>query len=469
MKRAFFTAALAAALALPSVAAAQTALPRPEIGEPQPFELPATRTFELDNGIDITFIPFGLAPKANIQVRVRAGNIDDGDQTWIADLTGALIEEGSAGRPTDEIAREAASYGGDLTVGVGIHQTTFSSNVLAEFGPEAVRLLADLIRRPDFPESELARVRQNLIRNVSVARSQPGPVANEAYAELLYGTDHPFGHTLPTTEELESYTMADIRRFYDANYSARRTRIYVSGRFDESAMEAAIREAFGDWPAGTEDEALAITPRPGPVIQMIDRPGAPQSTLRLGFVAVGPDHADYPALTVMNAILGGSFTSRLVSNLREENGYTYSPGSNITTRPGAGGYWTFNADVTSEVTGPALAETFGEIAQLQIEPMPHEEAEGMRTWLSGLFILQNASTGGLIGQVAYRDLYDLPDDYLDTYVPNILAVTDADITRVANEYLNTDEMVLVVVGDLEQVEGQVMALPQLEDVRIAGE
>lgn len=467
MKTLLFTMAASAALLASPAVLAQS--PQPAIGEPEPFELPDTQSFRLDNGIEVTFIPFGLAPKANIQVHVRAGNLDDGDMTWLADLTGAMIEEGSAGRPSDEIALEAASMGGDLNVGVGIHTTTFTTNVLAEFGPQAVGLLADMIRRPDFPESELERVRRNLIRNVSVARSQPGPVANEAYAEILYGTNHPYGHTLPTSEELESYTMADIRRFYDANYSAQRTRIYVAGRFDEAEMEAAIRDAFGDWPEGAADEAVTIPPNPGPMLRFIDRPGAPQSTLRVGFDAVGPDHEDYPALVVMNAILGGSFTSRLTSNLREENGYTYSPGSGITTRPGAGGYWTFNADVTTSVTGAALAETFGEIARLQIEPIGEEEGDGMRTWLSGLFILQNASTGGLIGQLAYRDLYGLPDDYLDTYVPNILSVTNEDVTRIANTYLDTGEVILVVVGDLEQIEDQVTALPQLENVPMASE
>lgn len=467
MKTLLFTAAFSTALLFAPAALAQS--PQPAIGEPEPFELPETRTFELGNGIDVTFIPFGLAPKANIQVRVRAGNIDDGEMTWLADLTGAMIEEGSAGRSAEEIALEAAAMGGDLNVNVGVHQTIFSSNVLAEFGPRAIGMLADLVRRPDFPESELQRVRQNLIRNVSVSRSQPGPVASEAYAALLYGTDHPYGRTLPTTEELERYTMADIRRFYDANYSAQRTRIYVAGRFDSAEMESAIREAFGDWPEGAEDEAVSIAPRPGPVMQLIDRPGAPQSTIRLGFTAIGPGHADYPAMLVMNAILGGSFTSRLTSNLREENGYTYSPGSAVTTTPGTYGYWTFNADVTTNVTGAALAETFYEITTLQIEPIPEEEGDGMRTWLSGLFILQNASTGGLIAQVANRDLYGLPEDYLDTYVPNILAVTNEDITRVANDYLDTSELVLVVVGDLEQIEGQVTALPQLVDVRRAGE
>ena len=372
-----------------------------------------------------------------------------------------MMEEGAGGRASDEIARTAAAMGGGLNVGVGIHDTTFGLNVLAENGPEAVALLADVIRHPDFPEDQLDRVRQNLIRNVTDARSRPQPIANEAYAQLLYGTDHPYGHPLPTTEELNSYGIADVRGFHADNFGAARTRIYVAGRFDEAAMENAIRNAFADWQEGTERSARPIPPRGGPVVRMIDRDGAVQSTVRVGFPAVGPDHADAIPLAVMNAILGGSFTSRLTQNLRERNGWTYSPGSGVTQRPGSG-YWTFNADIRTPDTAPALSETFGEINRMQIDLVPEAEATGMQTWLSGLFILQNASTGGLINQIAFRDSYGLPDDYLETYVPRILAVTRDDIARVANTYLDTDQLVLVIVGDEDAIRDEVQALPALE-------
>lgn len=463
MKPVILTAAALALTAFTATPAiAQTGPERPEIGEPRPFELPETRTVTLDNGLELTFIRFGLAPMVNIQVRVDAGNIDDGDQTWLADLTGAMMEEGAGGRASDEIARQAAAMGGNLNVGVGIHQTTVSLNVLAENGPDAVALMADVIRNPDLPETELDRVRQNLIRNVTDARSRPQPIANEAYAQLLYGTDHPYGHPLPTTEELNSYTIADVQRFHGEHFAAGRTRIYIAGRFDEAAMEDAVRSAFGDWQEGQARTARSIPPQGGPVLRIIDRDGAVQSTVRVGYPAVGLDHPDAVPLTVMNAILGGSFTSRLVQNLREDKGWTYSPGSGITNRPGSG-YWTFNADIQSAQTAPALAETFGEINRMQIDLVSEDEAEGMKTWISGIFILQNASTGGLINQIATRDLYDLPDDYLETYVPRVLAVSREDIARVANQYLDTDNLIVVVVGDEDLIGDEIRALPVLSN------
>ncbi|MEE2525321.1 pitrilysin family protein [Hyphobacterium sp. HN65] len=451
----------AACLLITPAAIAQQST-RPEIGPAPSFELPDTSTVTLENGLEVTFIDFGLAPKVNISIRVMAGNVFDGEATYLADVAAAMMEEGAGGESPDSIARAFASMGGDMNVGVGMHTTNFSANVLSEFGPEAIARMASVIREPDFPESEFDRILQNQIRNMTVARSQPGPVATEAYVGLLYGTDHPYGQGMPDVGQMDGYTLDQVREFYDDNFGAGRTRIYIAGRFDHAEMEAAIREAFGDWEGGPQVDIPPATPRSGPIVRLIDRPGAPQTTIRLGapVAAIGSD--DAYSMAVMNAILGGSFTSRLVRNLRETNGWTYSPGSGVSNLMGSS-YWTFNADIITEHTIEAFTEIFSEIQQLQLAAPSDEEAGGMRTWLGGIFILQNASTGGLIGQIANQDLYGLPGDYLDTYVERINAVSNADISAVAEEYLQSDRLVLVVVGDLAQIEDGLRAFPQLAD------
>ncbi|WP_203294778.1 M16 family metallopeptidase [Maricaulis parjimensis] len=461
MKNTLIHAALSAAcLALLALPAQAQVHEQPAIGEPVAFELPETRNFSLENGLDVTFIPFGLAPTVDISLQVRAGNIDDGSQTWIADLTGAMMEEGAGGRSKAEIAELIASMGGSINVGVGTHTTTLSTGVLSQYGPDALALLADVAQRPNLEETEFERVRANLVRNVDVSRAQPGSIATEAYRRLLFGADHPYGNILPSEEQLRGYTMEDVQAFYTSHFGAGRARLYVAGHFDPVAMEAAVREAFSDWSAGAPDAATPALAQPGPTVMLIDRPDAPQTTLRLGFPTAGLGSEDEPELTVMNALLGGSFTSRLVRNLREDKGYTYSPGSSSTWMLD-GGIWTFNADVTAADTAAALRETFYEIERLQTETPEHEEAQGIRNWLAGIFILQNASTGGLIGQVSRRDLFGLPADYLDQYVPDILAVSDEAISQTARDYLPLDQMTLVLVGDLALIEEDVLALPQL--------
>jgi predicted Zn-dependent peptidase len=459
---------MAAAMAVSASTAIAQQSTRPEIGPAPSFELPNTTTIELDNGLRATFIDFGMSPKVNIVVNVMAGNVFDGDATYMADVVAAMMEEGAGGESPESIAQAFASMGGDLSVGVGMHMASFSSNVLSEFGPDALRRIATVMRQPDFPESEFDRILQNEIRNMTVARSQPGPVATEAYVGLLYGEDHPYGQGLPDVGQMDGYTLDQVRAFYDAHFGAARTHIYIAGRFDHDEMEAAIRDAFGDWDAGNAVDIPDASPRTGPVVHLINRPGAPQTTIRLGVPVAPIGTEDAYALTVMNALLGGSFTSRLTRNLRETNGWTYSPGSGITNRYGSS-YWTFNADIITQHTVEAFTEIFSEIQTLQLNTPPAEEAEGMRTWIGGIFILQNASTGGLIGQLINQHFHGLPDDYLANYVDRINEVSDADISAVAAEYLQPDRMVLVVVGDLATIEDGLRAFPQLADAEFISE
>ena len=456
-----FLAALGAAAfvaAAPLSADAQST--RPALGPTKPFRVPASETYTLPNGLQVTLIPYGLAPKVTASLRVYAGNLNEGTQTWLPDLTGDMMKEGAAGRSAEALANAAASMGGGLNLDVTQHETVLNLNVLSEHGADAVRLLADVARRPDFPAGEFDRVRQNLLRNLAVARSQPGPTADWAFARAYWGDTHPYGRIFPTEAQLRAYTLDDVRRFHASNFGARRARLYVAGQFDAAAVKAAIAQAYSDWAPGPARLTLPAQVRGGPRVILVDRPGAPQSTLRIGFAAPAAGSDRDIGYRVTNALLGGSFTSRITKNIRESKGYTYSPFSAISQTPGAA-VWRFNADVTTDVTGAALSEVFKEIKGLQTTAPPATEATGIRTWLAGTFILQNASAGGLIGSLATRDFHGLPADWLDQYVPQVMGVRDADLQSLAREQLPLDKMLLVVVGDLSKVTPQLKALPEL--------
>ena len=454
----------AAALAAAAPAAGQSDYPpQPPLGAPKPFSVPESETFRLPNGMQVTLIPYGQVPKAVVSLRVYAGAINAGDRSGLTALTANILREGAAGRSGSEIAEAAAGMGGSLGIGGDNHETSLTIGVLSEFADDAVKLIADVARRPDFPASELERVRADVLRNIAVARSQPQPAADAALLQAYYGTAHPYGRLLPSEAQVKSYTIEDLRRFHAENFGARRARLYIAGRFDAAEVRNAIQQAFGDWQQGPERLRLPPQPQPGPKVLLVDRPGAPQSTLRLAFPAPPAGTPTDVGFRVTNALLGGSFTSRITSNIREEKGYTYSPFSGVTFNPGES-RWTFNADVTTEVTGAALKEVIGEIRELQTDPIPEEEAAGMRTWMAGTFVLQNASPGGLIASIANRDFHGLPANWLESYVPSVLAVGAADMQRLARQTLPLDKMTLVVVGDLAKVEPQLKALPELNGV-----
>lgn len=433
-------------------------------GNPKPLQLPIPEHGEFANGLKTTFIPFGTVPKATIMVTVRTGSINQGTQVWLPDIAIDMMKEGTLRRTAEQISTDAALMGGQLSVGVGAEEATLSLDVLSEALPDAVKLIAEVLREPLLPASELPRIQQNYLRNLSVIRSQAQSLAGAAFAKLMYG-DHPFGQTLPTEEQLISYTLEDVRRFYAGNFGAARTHVYVAGRYDRAAVESALRTALADWARGPAPVLNPPTAARRLQVQLVDRPNAPQSTIRLGVPVISPEHPDFMALSVTNTLLGGSITSRITTNLREDKGWAYSPGSSVSARY-RDSVWTESADVTTAFTGPALAETFKEIARLQQEPPTAAELDLVKSYRNGLFVLGNATRGGLIGQLSFMNLHGLPADWLTTFVARLHAVTPAQVTAAARTQLRMDEATLVVVGDAATVRPQLEALPELKGVRI---
>jgi predicted Zn-dependent peptidase len=418
----------------------------PPGGAPRDFNLPQGDTFSLDNGLQVTLVPYGATPKVYMRLSIRTGNIDEAsDEVWLADITGDMMQEGTATRSAEDLAREAASMGGELNIGVGLDQTTISGDVLSEFGPDLVRLAADVARNPAFPESELERIKTDRVRQVSVQLQRPRSVALAEFRRRMYG-DHAYGRIYPTQAMIESYTIEQVRSFWATNYGAGRSHLFVSGRFDAEAVEDAVREAFGDWETGTPAVEKPARPRSKREIVLIDRPGAPQSTIYLGLPVVDPSDADYVSAQVANTLLGGSFGSRITRNIREDKGYTYSPSSQISTRY-RDAYWVQVADVTTDVTGPALEEIFMEIDRLQTEAPTDDELGGIQNYMAGIFVLQNSSRQGIVSQLSFLNLHGLPDEFLTGYVSRIYSVTPQEVQRIAADYLRSDDMLLVVTGD----------------------
>jgi len=420
---------------------------------PKAFKVPQQEKFSLPNGLEATLVPYGSIPKVMISISVRAGNLNEAaDQVWLADLTTSLMKEGTATRSAQQVAQEAASMGGAVDVNVGPDVTRISGDVLSEFGPKMVSLLADVTMHPALPASELDRLKKDQLRALSIQKSQPQPIAREQFVKELY-PNHPYGRLFPTEKMIESYAIDDVQKFYKDNFGAARTHIYVAGKFDPAAVKKAITEAFSTWPHGPD--ALIDIPKPVTKhdLSLIDRPGAVQSTLYIGLPTIDPSNPDFIPLQVMNAILGGSFGSRITSNIREQKGYTYSPFSQLSARY-RDAYWVQVADVTAQYTGASIKEILYEIDRLQKEPPSAQELQGIKNYLAGAFVLRNSNRGGLISQLEYVDLHKLGDKYLDTYVQKIYEVSAPQVQEMAQKYINAQKLTMVVVGDKQKISDQ---------------
>ena len=447
--------ALALLLAAPLLAQQAPAPQQPPAGgTPHDFRLPEGRTFTLPNGMGVTMVPYGAVPKVFIGLYVRSGNLNETNgETWLADLTGDLMKEGTTSRTAEQVAADAGAMGGTVDIGVGLDETTISGSVLAESAPAFVRLLADVVRNPRLPASELPRLKADRARNLAVALQDPGQTTEARFAAMLYGA-HPYGRTFPTPEQLNGYTVEQVRAFWTANFGAQRSHLYVVGRFDARGVEAAVREAFGSWAQGPAPLVNVPQPHSTRDLMLLDRPGAPQSTLAIGLSVPDPSSPDWIPLQVTNSLLGGSFASRITANIREDKGYTYSPYSAISVHY-RDANWIQHADVTTNVTGPSLHEIFGEIDRLRGEAPSADELSGIQNYRAGIFVLQNSSSQGIANMLDFTRQNGLGRDYLTTYVQKVNAVTPADVQRIARMYLDPARMLIVVTGDSAQVAPQV--------------
>ncbi|HVT38446.1 MAG TPA: pitrilysin family protein [Gemmatimonadaceae bacterium] len=432
--------------------AAQEQAPAP--GTPKAFRVPEHRTFTLGNGMQVTLIHYGTIPKALALLDVRTGLIDETPSTvGLAGLTANMLLEGTAARTSQQISLEAADLGGTLSAFAGAASTQITGEVLSEHAARFVSLVSDVAQHPRFDAADFDRVRKNAIRDLAITLQNAYDQTRRLWRGMIF-PNHPFGRVYASEATLKALTVADTRTFHAQNVGAGRAHLYVSGVFDDAAVEKAARAAFDGWAPGKPATVNPATPVARRQLTLLDRPDAVQSTIWIGLPVVDPSHPDYVRFGVTDLLLGGAFGSRITSNIREDKGYTYSPFSTVWARKGAA-YWVEAADVTTKDTGASLKEIIAEIERLRREAPPAAELEGIKQYEVGFFTIRNSSRQGIANQLQFVDENNLGESYLTNFVKNVMAVSPDDVRRMAQLYLDPGKMTIAVVGDKKTVEAQV--------------
>lgn len=432
----------------------------PELGPPPRFDPPDPVRFTLSNGLPVLLVEKREVPLVQVNVLVGAGSVlDPPGKTGLASMAGAMLDEGAGGRSALELADAIDFLGADLGTSVGEHATEIALHVPLARLEEALPLLADVVVRPDFPAEELERQRKERLTTLLQWHDEPRAIAAVAFGRTLYGDAHPYGApSLGTEASLRSFTVDDLAGFHAARYHAGAATIVVAGDVDGATIRPLLEAAFGGWESGSPAEA-GVPPAaqvPERRVYLIDKPGAAQSEIRVGRIGVSRSTEDYEAILVMNTILGGSFTSRLNQNLREDKGYSYGAFSFFDFLPHPGPFVALAA-VQTAVTDEALAEFMKELAGI-LEPVPEDEFRKARNNVALGFPASFQTVAGTAGRVGELALFDLPLDYWDGFVDRVLAVTKADVERVARETIDPERVAIVVVGDLAQIEAGVRSL-----------
>jgi zinc protease len=434
----------------------------PKAGTARALQLPAAASFQLANGLTVLVNERSGLPVVSASVVVRTGSAANPvDKPGLANFTAAMLDEGAGSRTALQIADEVAQLGASLTTTSNMDSTQIAGSSLRRNFPALLDLMADVTRRPSFPEEEVNRQRASRLGNLAQQRENPGAVANVAMFAALYGTGHPYGYLdLGTEQSNKAITRDDMQKFWTENFVPNNAALVVSGQVTVADLKPLIEKAFGDWQRGTAaSPALGEPVTTKSRLVIVDKPGAPQTQLRVASIGVPRSTPDYEALRVMNETLGGLFSSRINLNLREEHGYTYGADSQFVFRRSAGPFLV-GSGVRTDVTAPAVGEIFKEIRRMRESPMSAEELTMAKDSLVRSLPSDFQTSGNVTASTANIYIFDLGLDYFSKYPARLSAVTVEQAKAAAEKYLATDRMIVVAVGDRAKI------LPALQKLNL---
>ena len=435
----------------------------PALTAERPVTWPKRTRAQLSNGLQVVLAEAHSIPKFHGELFFRAGNALVVDRApSLAEMTATVVRTGTAKRASRQIEEDLRRLGADLGTSAGQDTSAISFAGLSEFAEPLLQLVNELAREASFPEGEFERERRQKLEEVKLERTSPGFLAGERLRKVLFGA-HPYAQISPSEAQVAAYRREDLQSVYSQIYTPENGLLMIVGDFDSQAMLKTIAKVFGTWtgkkPATKETAALPqLCARR---VFLVHNPGSVQTQILAGCHAITRKHPDWIRLGLTNSLYGGAFNSRLVMNIREDKGYTYSPRSSVSPLKQRG-YFSVSAAVRNEVVAASLTEIFYEIDKLRSLPVPEAELADAQNYLTGVFSMGLATQEGLLSQFSTVELNELPADYLETYREKVRALTPEDLMATARKYFDSANMQIVVVGDRQHIQEQAALFGDIE-------
>lgn len=428
----------------------------PPFGEEKPLQAPQVQDTKLKNGLTVWLVSQPGFPKVSYSISVQGGYASDPKKLpGLSDLLAATIDQGTKSRNARQIAEALQACGGDLNGNIGRETFNLSASVLSAKSADALSVLADVLQNASFPDDEVALAKRNLSSNLEAQEANPQFLASRAMSKVLYG-DSSYSVISATKESIAAMTSADLRAEYARRFRPDHAVLVAVGDFAPDKMLVSIKDKLDSWRVPS-DSGTAITPPsltgPEHAIFVIDRPDSVQTSLSLA--AFGPKRSDpdYAATEVANAIYGGTFGSRLTSNIREDKGYTYTPGSGLSTSRLTGVLST-SADVRNAVTGPALNEIFYELNRLATTSPTERELNQAKRYLIGIQAIQLQIHSAVANELSNLWIQGLPPAEIGDLGKKIAAVSSTEVDAAARKYFPASRVAVVAVGQEKVVRSQ---------------
>ena len=446
------TAALASAGAVQ--AAKEKPLPKglPAYGQEKPLPVPSIVDASLDNGLKVWIVPRPGFPKVTVVLAVRGGTAADPENlAGTADVLADVVKEGTAKRTSRQIAEELQAVGGEISGSASDDAIFVTMDGLGSGVGTLLDVLADVSRNAAFPAAEVELAKTNTLQGLMARQSTPEFAVDKAFGAAVFGS-HPYRTVAPTTEAVSALTSQVLKEQYLRRFRPERALLLVVGDVRASEVAGTVKKLFGAWKG--EGEAAPATP-PAPMlgareILVVDRPGSVQSEIRVGRPMVRMTDPEYYPEIVANTIFGGAFSSRLVENIREDKGYTYSPGARISAYQ-EGGMLRVRAAVRNDVTAATLLEIFYELDRMGATLPTADELSRAERYQSGLYVLRNALQGALASTLASNWVNGLPPEALAEFVPKVNAVTAEQVRQVGQKLFTSRSQTVVIGGDAAKV------------------
>jgi zinc protease len=403
-------------------------------------------------------------PLVGLELVIKTGNAaSPRGRAGLADLTADMLDEGTKTRNSLSIADDIATLGASLSAVARWDATSISVSGLSENIDKALAIWADVLQAPAFDDKEFNRVRDIQLTAFKRRKDSPPVIASLTFARVLYGENHPYGWPVSGTEEtLKAITPSDLRTFWQTYYRPNNAVLVIAGDMTEADVHAKVEPLLKDWKPGNLPKVTM--PKPPSLahtrVYLVDKAGAPQSSIRLGLVGLERRSPDYYRALVMNDILGGSL-KRLDLNLREAKGWSYGAGSFFEARR-TPGPWTAGGEFVAPHTAESVGEILKEVKLLRDEDVPDKELQATKDELIKGFPARFATVNQVAAQMAALAVYDLPDNDLEAFTKRIAAVTASDVRKAAQKYLNPEHLAIVVVGDQKSNEAALRKIADLE-------
>jgi len=443
--------------------AAEVAVGVPALAVERTVTWPKRTHAKLSNGMQVVLAEAHSIPKFHGELFFRSGEALVSDRgVGLAELTATVVRTGTAARTSRQIEEDLRRLGADLGVSAGQDTSAISFAGLSEFAEPLLRLVSELARDAAFPAPEFERERRQKLEEVKLERTSPGFLASERMRKVLCGA-HPYAKISPSEAQVQAYKRDDLVTVYREIYTPENALLVIVGDFEPQATLKLIELIFGDWTGSRPSPKTnpALPQLRGRRAYLVHNPGSVQTQILAGCHAITRKSPDWIPLGLTNSLYGGAFNSRLVMNIREDKGYTYSPRSGVSPLR-EHGYFSVSAAVRNDVVAASLTEIFYEIDKLRSLPVPATELADAQNYLSGVFSIGLATQEGLLTQFATSALHDLPDNYLETYRDKVRGLGPSDLLAMARRYFDSANMQVVVVGDRAQIEEQTALFGEVE-------